>query len=69
MKSTNGIEDMGPGGGPTVSPVTGGGTMMQKMIARKGPVAGKKEFFSTLQKKGKLGKRGAKSIGGKKNFL
>jgi hypothetical protein len=52
--------NIGPGGGPTLGPVGGQpkGTMMQKMIAKAGPIAGKKEFFSTLQKQGKLKKTG-----------
>ncbi len=62
---------LGPGAGATLGPVGGQpkGTMMQKMIAKNGPIAGKKEFFSTLQKQGRLKKTGVvKNAGMAKNF-
>jgi hypothetical protein len=49
---------------------TQGGGMLKRMVAKHGPAAGKKEFFSTLQKQGRI-KRGAttKKLGsGKSGF-
>lgn len=34
--------------------VTQGGGMMKRMVNKNGPVAGKKEFFKTLQKQGRI---------------
>ena len=48
------------------SDMTQGGGMLKRMVAKNGPVAGKKEFFSTLQKQHKIGKN--KVIGSKRGF-
>lgn len=63
------------GSGNKSGMVPGNGTsqpksMLQKMVATRGPQAGKREFFATLQKRGKLRKGIVKKLGsGKKSFL
>lgn len=61
------------GTGNTSGTVPGNGHpkgMLQKMVATRGPQAGKREFFATLQKRGKLRKGIVKKLGsGKKSFL
>lgn len=48
--------------------VTQGAGMMQRMVSKNGPVAGKKEFFATLQKRGQI-KRGVSGKGYGKKVL
>jgi hypothetical protein len=48
--------------------VTQGSGMMKRMIARNGPVRGTKEYFSTLQKQGRIKRGGMKNMSAKKAF-
>jgi hypothetical protein len=48
------------------SGVTQGAGMMKRMVSKNGPVAGKKEFFATLQKRGQIKRSGGSKGYGKK---
>lgn len=38
----------------TSEDVTQGGGMLKRMVSKRGPAEGKKEFFKTLQKQGRI---------------